>query len=98
MVVYDKKENCCEIFEIKHSKERVAGQYRHLIDKDKCRQAEARFGSIQGRYVLYRGEDFQAEQGVQYRNVESFLKKLPELEILHSPENEGPELRPVLGG
>lgn len=79
MAVYDKKENCCEIFEIKHSKERVVGQYRHLIDKDKCRQTEARFGSILGRYVLYRGEDFQAENGIRYRNVESFLKKLPVL-------------------
>ena len=38
------------------------------------------------------GEDFQAEQGVQYRNVESFLKELPEMEILHSPENEDPKL------
>lgn len=98
MVVYDKNKNCCEIFEVKHSKERVAGQYRHLIDKDKCRQTEARFGPIRGRYVLYRGEDFQAEQGVQYRNVESFLKELLELEILHSPENEDTEWGPVLGG
>ena len=76
MVIYDQKENCCEIFEIKHSSEQVPLQYRHLIDEDKCRRTERRFGPIQRRYVLYRGEDIQLENGVQYRNVEAFLKGL----------------------
>ena len=76
MVIYDQKENRCEIFEIKHSSEQVPLQYRHLIDEDKCRRTERRFGPIQRRYVLYRGEDIQLENGVQYRNVEAFLKGL----------------------
>ena len=28
MVIYDEKENCCEIFEIKHSDKQVPAQYR----------------------------------------------------------------------
>ncbi|MBM6924307.1 AAA family ATPase, partial [Hydrogenoanaerobacterium saccharovorans] len=30
MVIYDQKENCCDIFEIKHSSTQVPLQYRHL--------------------------------------------------------------------
>lgn len=84
MVIYDQKENCCEIFEIKHSSEQVPLQYRHLIDEDKCQRTEQRFGPIQGRYVLYRGDDIQLENGVQYRNVEAFLK---DFDNIHLPKS-----------
>lgn len=57
MVIYDQKENSCEIFEIKHSSKQVPFQYRHLVDEDKCQRTERRFGPIHGRYILYRGED-----------------------------------------
>ena len=81
MVIYDEKENCCEIFEIKHSDKQVPAQYRHLVDQEKCDKTEQRFGPVRRRYVLYRGEDATLENGVQYRNVESYLKNLPELNI-----------------
>ena len=45
MVIYDEKENSCEIFEIKHSGRQAPEQYRHLVDEEKCRQTERRFGS-----------------------------------------------------
>lgn len=48
MVIYDQKENSCEIFEIKHSSKQVPLQYRHLVDEDKCQRTERRFGPIQG--------------------------------------------------
>lgn len=75
MVVFDPKELTCEIFEIKHSKERVQEQYRHLIDENKCKQTLHRYGDIKGRYVIYRGEDAEVD-GVSYLNVEEYLKSL----------------------
>jgi predicted AAA+ superfamily ATPase len=73
MVVYDAENDSCEIFEIKHSSEIVPEQYRHLIDKDKCKQTERRFGKIKSRVVIYRGRPKKTEAGVSYRNVEECL-------------------------
>lgn len=69
MVVFDPVAASCQIFEIKHSEEAVRGQYRHLIDGEKCAQTEHRYGPITGRTVLYRGENREMD-GVQYWNVE----------------------------
>lgn len=77
MVIYDAERDTCEIFEIKHSRERTPEQYRHLIDRQKCAQTERRFGEIVGRYVIYRGDDAKAgADGVAYINVEGYLKGL----------------------
>ena len=76
MVVFDPITSSCEIYEIKHSMEVVPQQYRHLIDEKKCADTEHRFGRIAGKYVLYRGVDFEAENGIRYRNVEEYLKQL----------------------
>lgn len=78
MVVYDTEENCCDIYEIKHSEKAIPNQYRHLVDEEKCQQTERRFGEIQGRYVLYRGGGMETEAGVIYQNVENYLKSLSE--------------------
>lgn len=85
MAVYDKNTFCCTLFEIMHSTERKPEQYRQLINEELCRKTEARFGPIKGRYVLYRGEDFTCENGVQYWNVESYLKSLPDLALVRTP-------------
>lgn len=79
MVVFDPTTSSCEIYEIKHSMEIVPQQYRHLIDEKKCADTEHRFGSITGKYVLYRGVDYKAENGIHYRNVEEYLKQLKTL-------------------
>ena len=76
MVVFDPDNASCSIFEIKHSAESVPEQYRHLVDEDKCRDTEFRFGPITGKYVIYRGET-QYVNGIQYMNVEEYLKGLP---------------------
>ena len=86
MVIYDQKENSCEIFEIKHSSKQVPFQYRHLVDEDKC----------QRRYILYRGEDAQMENGVQYWNVENYLKALPTLDIVQVQEIGMQSIEPTL--
>ena len=76
MVVRDLGSGTCEICEIKHSREAVDGQFRHLVDKAKCAQVERLFGRISSRKVYYRGEDFVHPSGVEYRNVEAYLKSL----------------------
>ncbi len=76
MVVFDPDKASCSIFEIKHSAESVPEQYRHLVDEGKCRDTEFRFGPITGKYVIYRGET-QSVNGIQYMNVEEYLKGLP---------------------
>ena len=75
MVVFDPNAGSCRIFEIKHSEEAAPQQYRHLIDAEKCAQTEHRYGPITGRFVLYRGKD-QVVEGIQYQNVEEYLKTL----------------------
>lgn len=74
MVIYDREKNVCGIYEIKHSDKSDANQYRHLADADKCEQTERRFGQIVSKAVLYRGESFEMENGIAYRNVEEYLK------------------------
>ena len=75
MVIFDPDKLCCEIFEIKHSAERVPEQYRHLIDEEKCKAAEHHYGTITGKYVIYRGETTDSD-GIRYLNVEEYLKAL----------------------
>lgn len=75
MVVHNPTALSCSIYEIKHSREVVASQYRHLIDPEKCAMTEHRFGRITGRYVIYRGEPTVSDD-VQYLNVEQYLKSL----------------------
>ena len=75
IVVFDLAAVSCQIFEIKHSEEAVRGQYRHLIDREKCVQTEHRYGPITGRMVLYRGENREMD-GVRYWNVEEYLKNI----------------------
>lgn len=38
---------------------------RQIIDPEKCAACEHRYGTITGRYVIYRGDDTEVD-GVQY--------------------------------
>ena len=83
MVVFYPEEACCEIYEVKHSKEVVQPQCRHLLDHKKCEETAFRYGAIRGKYVIYRGEDTSlknvfpdAEEDITYLNVENYLKTL----------------------
>ncbi len=82
MVIYNRMENTCSIYEIKHSDKAVENQYRHLIDEEKCSKTEQRFGKIVKKCVLYRGDSFQTDSGIVYENVENYLRGLAELEML----------------
>ena len=80
MVIQDKTKKQCEIFEIKHSKEPFPAQYRHINDEEKIALTEAQFGKVVRRCVLYRGESEMLDNGVEYKNVEKFLKELNAIE------------------
>ena len=75
MVVFDLKAASCAIYEVEHSTEIAEAQYRHLIDEEKCKATEWRFGTITGKYVIYRGESCEVN-GIHYLNVEEYLKGL----------------------
>ena len=76
MVIQDKAKKQCEIFEIKHSKQMVSTQYRHINNEEKIELTEAQFGKVVRKCVLYRGESQVLENGIEYKNVEEFLKGL----------------------
>lgn len=76
MVIQDKAKKQCEIFEIKHSKQIVSTQYRHINNEEKIVLTEAQFGKVVRKCVLYRGESQVLENDVEYKNVEEFLKEL----------------------
>ncbi len=76
MVIQDKTKKQCEIFEIKHTKEPFPAQYRHINDEEKITLTEAQFGKVVRKCVLYRGESQMLENGIEYKNVEEFLKRL----------------------
>lgn len=76
MVIQDKTKRQCEIFEIKHSKEFFSTQYRHINNEEKIALTESQFGKVVRKCVLYRGKSKMLENGVEYKNVEEFLKGL----------------------
>ncbi len=81
MVIWDSKQNRCTLYEIKHSTTYADPQARHLRDEEKLNIAGHKFGRIVGRYVLYNGESLDTKDGIAYRNVEEFLKKLPDITL-----------------
>ena len=76
MVVYDREKMTSGLYEIKHSKERNPRQYRHLVNAEMVSAVEAVYGKVTERCVLYRGENHTEENGIEYRNVEEYLKGL----------------------
>lgn len=87
MVIRDDSNNTCAIYEIKHSKEYVQEQGRHLMDQEKLALTTPHYGKLVGRYVLYLGENMDSEDGIAYRNAEEFLKKLPDISLNSGLEN-----------
>jgi len=76
MVIYDSEENSCELYEIKHSSKIVVEQCHILLDNERLTETKRRFGSISKRCILYCGDDYDLENGILYRNAETYLKNL----------------------
>ena len=54
-----------------------------MLDEQKCKDTEFRYGTITGKYVIYRGATtslvqagLETSEDVAYLNVEEYLKKL----------------------
>ena len=75
MVVSDNDKGVSRIYEIKHSKEIDDRQIVHLIDIEKNKLVEYKFGHIDSRNVIYRGEN-TTYKDIKYLNVEEYLKQL----------------------
>lgn len=75
MVVFTPLSSSCEIYEIKYNKEISSNQIRHLIDDEKLKQTEHKFGPIKNKYVIYRGES-TIVNNIKYLNVEEYLTNL----------------------
>ena len=83
MVVFNPNEGNCQIYEVKHSNKIVLQQCKHLLDTEKIKETEFRYGPITGKYVIYRGKNAllkdvvkNVEENVSYLNVEEYLKQL----------------------
>ena len=76
MVVVDPEAIECEVYEIKHSAERVPAQYRFLEDEEKLQLVEFRYGKTRKKAVIYRGQSTIADNGIEYLNVEEYLRSL----------------------
>lgn len=81
MVIRDKKNDCCAIYEVKHTANAYDDQPKHMRNEDKLAYTRGIYGNIVGRYVLYRGENFDTPDGIAYRNAEEFLNNLPEITL-----------------
>ncbi len=77
MVIYNKIQNTCQLFEVKHSDKINDKQTRFLLDEDKCNLIENKYGKIKNKYVIYRGESKRIGT-INYKNVEEFLISIKE--------------------
>lgn len=76
MVIYDKKKAEVECFEIKHSDAIIEEQAKHLLNEDNIVSTEKIYGKVIRRCVLYKGGSGIASNGIEYKNVEEFLKEI----------------------
>lgn len=76
MLVENNDEITCEIYEIKHSDKIVPDQYHNLVDEEKCTLVDWHYGRIIRKAVIYRGENKVLDNGIEYLNVEDYLKGL----------------------
>ena len=76
MVIYTSGDNTCELYEIKHSREIIPHQYHVLEDEEQTKAAEQQYGKVTRKCVIYRGESCTLENGIEYLNVEDYLRSL----------------------
>lgn len=72
LIIFDKKEKNCFLFEIIHTKNVTPEQSLHLESQDFIEQINVNFGEISGRAVLYNGPN-NSELKVPRINVSDFL-------------------------
>lgn len=75
MVILDKENSVCSLYEIKHSESVNKSQYKNLINEEMCDKVSVMFGEIKSKAVIYRGVSC-TEDGIEYINSEEFLNSL----------------------
>lgn len=75
MVIFDKTNYVCQIYEIKHSDKPIKEQARHLIDDKKIELIENKYGKVIKKCVLYREKNTMIDN-IEYINVEKYLMEL----------------------
>lgn len=98
MVVYDKREDHCAVFEVKHSKKSTPEQRRHLTNEENLSLTGKRFGEIARRCVLYQGEPLVTAEGVEYGNVGAWLQRPGHPMSLEADPYLSPSLRSASEG
>lgn len=73
IVVRNKDDGNCALYEVKHSRKRIDNQAVHLRNELFCQATEGKIGRIASKTVIYRGKNYTAEDGVIWQNVENFL-------------------------
>lgn len=76
MVIYDPENDCCELYEIKHSSTQVENQWKYLNDENKLKHIRNIYGEISRKCVLYGGKNEVLPDGREYKNVEEYLCEL----------------------
>ena len=80
MVVHDIKNDTCVVYEIKHSDQCVCNQAQLPMNENMINVTALRSGTLTGRFILYLGDDLDADEGVAYRNAEQFLNDLSNID------------------
>lgn len=53
MLIYNKENNTCSLYEVKHSDQVVSNQYKNLIDQEKNEKIEYKYGKIISKNIIY---------------------------------------------
>lgn len=76
IVVTDREELTCELYEVRNTDERTGNQLFNLADQIKLDTVEHRYGTITARELIYRGRNAKHSSGVAYRNAIDYLDTL----------------------
>lgn len=76
LVTLDRNAYTFDLFEVKHSKKvSFENQAKFLVDEDMLNVMKSKFGTLNNRYVLYKGNNTTVN-GIIYQNVEDYLINL----------------------
>ena len=77
MLVQDRDEKVCALYEIKLAKETKGKTFlRHISDEQKLEAIKTQFGTIVKRAVLFLGQTQATQEGILFQNIEQYLKTL----------------------
>ena len=73
VVIADREELTCELYEVRNAAERNDRQLVNLTDPDMLDTIERRYGTIVSRTLVYNGRNAWHTSGIAYRKAEDFI-------------------------